>query len=213
MTIPDLRRVLTEVKGSLVSQYMSLFAYSGVEIRFTSAALDEICKKAFERGGGARGLRGIMVSSFHWLSGSVADGLVPMAGIPLTRPHVRSTVSTVQRVLPGVWCINQFYVPEDLWVIYSNLTFHTVLIEPLKGYLPCAYHGWHSQRCLSSRILAERTSSAILGGLGYRRRELCEGKIMTMVNIFTMRFREHFSSWSHMYYLHKICSNSSMVLL
>jgi len=26
---------------------MSLFGYSGVEIRFTSAALDEICKKAF----------------------------------------------------------------------------------------------------------------------------------------------------------------------
>jgi len=64
LTISDLRRILTEVKGSLVSQYMSLFGYSGVEIRFTSAALDEICKKAFERGGGARGLRGIMVRIF-----------------------------------------------------------------------------------------------------------------------------------------------------
>ncbi|KAJ8697993.1 ATP-binding protein [Pleurotus ostreatus] len=32
------------------------------EIRFTSAALDEICLKAAERGGGARGLRGIMES-------------------------------------------------------------------------------------------------------------------------------------------------------
>lgn len=62
LTIPDLRRILTEVKGSLVSQYISLFGYSGIEIRFTSAALDEICKKAFERGGGARGLRGIMVN-------------------------------------------------------------------------------------------------------------------------------------------------------
>ena len=61
LTIPDLRRILTEVKGSLVSQYQSLFGYSGVEIRFTSDALDEICKKAYERGGGARGLRGIMV--------------------------------------------------------------------------------------------------------------------------------------------------------
>ena len=64
LTILDLRRILTEVKGSLVSQYTSLFVYSGVEIRFTSAALDEICKKAFERGGGARGLRGIMVGVF-----------------------------------------------------------------------------------------------------------------------------------------------------
>ncbi|KII95809.1 hypothetical protein PLICRDRAFT_230172 [Plicaturopsis crispa FD-325 SS-3] len=60
LTIPDLRRILTEVKGSLISQYNALFGYSGVELRFTSAALDEICRKAAERGGGARGLRGIM---------------------------------------------------------------------------------------------------------------------------------------------------------
>ena len=45
-----------------MSQYQSLFGYSGVEIRFTNGALEEICKKAFDRGGGARGLRGIMVS-------------------------------------------------------------------------------------------------------------------------------------------------------
>ena len=62
LTIPDLRRILTEVKGSLMSQYQALFGYSNVEIRFTSAALDAICTKALERGGGARGLRGIMVS-------------------------------------------------------------------------------------------------------------------------------------------------------
>ena len=58
----ELLRILTEVHGSLVSQYTALFGYSGVEIRFTSAALREICRKAAERGGGARGLRGIMVS-------------------------------------------------------------------------------------------------------------------------------------------------------
>ncbi|KAI9000965.1 ClpX ATPase regulatory subunit [Trametes punicea] len=58
----DLRRVLTEVKGSLISQYTTLFGYSGIDIRFTSAAIDQICKKAAERGGGARGLRGIMES-------------------------------------------------------------------------------------------------------------------------------------------------------
>lgn len=54
--------MLTDVRGSLISQYTALFGYSGVEIRFTSSALDEICLKAAERGGGARGLRGIMVS-------------------------------------------------------------------------------------------------------------------------------------------------------
>ncbi|KAG5353167.1 hypothetical protein C0989_009544 [Termitomyces sp. Mn162] len=60
LTVPDLRRILTEVKGSLISQYQALFGFYGVEIRFTGAALDEICRKAAERGGGARGLRGIM---------------------------------------------------------------------------------------------------------------------------------------------------------
>ena len=65
----DLRRVLTEVKGSLVSQYTALFGYSGIEIRFTSAAIDQICMQAAARGGGARGLRGIMVSTLrHYIS-------------------------------------------------------------------------------------------------------------------------------------------------
>lgn len=62
LTKSDLRRILTDVKGSLMSQYQALFGYSNVEIRFTSAALDAICQKALERGGGARGLRGIMES-------------------------------------------------------------------------------------------------------------------------------------------------------
>jgi hypothetical protein len=61
LTAADLRRILTEVKGSLVSQYTALFAYSGVEIKFTDAALCAVCRKAVERGGGARGLRGLMV--------------------------------------------------------------------------------------------------------------------------------------------------------
>lgn len=63
LTPSDLRRVLTEVKGSLVQQYTALFGYSGVEIKFTNAALVEICRKAAERGGGARGLRGMMASA------------------------------------------------------------------------------------------------------------------------------------------------------
>lgn len=60
LTPADLRRILTEVRGSLISQYSALFGYSGVEIRFTTGALNAICQKAAERGGGARGLRGIM---------------------------------------------------------------------------------------------------------------------------------------------------------
>jgi hypothetical protein len=62
LSAADLRKVLTEVRGSLISQYTALFGYSGVEIKFTSLALDAICARAAERGGGARGLRGILAS-------------------------------------------------------------------------------------------------------------------------------------------------------
>jgi ATP-dependent protease Clp ATPase subunit len=65
LTTSDLMRVLTEVRGALAKQYEALFGYSGVEIRFTTSALREICEMATKRGMGARGLRGIMVGRSH----------------------------------------------------------------------------------------------------------------------------------------------------
>lgn len=62
LSTQDLRRIMTDVRGSLISQYTALFGHSGVEIRFTTASIDQICSQAVERGGGARGLRGIMES-------------------------------------------------------------------------------------------------------------------------------------------------------
>lgn len=62
LSTQDLRRILTDVRGSLISQYTALFGHSGVEIRFTTGSIDQICLRAIERGGGARGLRGIMES-------------------------------------------------------------------------------------------------------------------------------------------------------
>lgn len=62
LSTSDLLRVLKDVRGSLVSQYETLFKNFGVELRFTTIALQEICKQAADRGGGARGLRGIMAS-------------------------------------------------------------------------------------------------------------------------------------------------------
>ncbi|KAK2466483.1 hypothetical protein APHAL10511_002125 [Amanita phalloides] len=95
LTVPDLRRILTEVKGSLISQYQSLLGYSGVEIRFTDGALEEICKKAAERGGGARGLRGIMESLL----------LEPMYEVPGSDiKHVLITEQVVRgEASPGYW--------------------------------------------------------------------------------------------------------------
>ncbi|KAK7695422.1 hypothetical protein QCA50_000058 [Cerrena zonata] len=74
LTPQDLRKVLTEVRGSLTSQYTALFGYSGVEIRFSSSALDEICRKTAERGGGARGLRGIMSVRHVLITDAVVRG-------------------------------------------------------------------------------------------------------------------------------------------
>ncbi|RDB23211.1 ATP-dependent Clp protease ATP-binding subunit ClpX [Hypsizygus marmoreus] len=95
LTVPDLRKILTEVKGSLMSQYQSLFGYSGVEIRFTGAALDEICFKASERGGGARGLRGILEALL----------LEPMYEVPGSDiRHVLITAEVVRGERPpGYW--------------------------------------------------------------------------------------------------------------
>ena len=53
----SLVRVLTEPRNSLVKQYEQLFALSGVELRFTSGALQEIARSALNMGTGARGLR------------------------------------------------------------------------------------------------------------------------------------------------------------
>lgn len=60
LTIEDLKRILTEPKNSLVSQYQKLFEMDGCELIFTKDALNEIAKYAYELGVGARGLRNIM---------------------------------------------------------------------------------------------------------------------------------------------------------
>lgn len=61
----DLRQILTSVKGSLVNQYTAQFLLMGVDIKFTTGAIEAVCDQAFARGGGARGLRGIMVTYKH----------------------------------------------------------------------------------------------------------------------------------------------------
>ena len=52
--------VLTEPKNALVRQYQKLFDLDGVELEFTSDALEAVAEQAILRGTGARGLRAIM---------------------------------------------------------------------------------------------------------------------------------------------------------
>lgn len=56
----DLRRILDTPKNSNISQYKKLFELSGIDLKFTDAALEHIAKEAIENQTGARGLRSIV---------------------------------------------------------------------------------------------------------------------------------------------------------
>ncbi|CAA6810117.1 MAG: ATP-dependent Clp protease ATP-binding subunit ClpX [uncultured Campylobacterales bacterium] len=60
ISAPDMVRILSEPKNSLVKQYQSLFKIDGVELVFNKDALDEIANMAIRRKTGARGLRSIL---------------------------------------------------------------------------------------------------------------------------------------------------------
>ncbi len=53
-------QILTEPRNALVKQYQKLFDLDGVELEFTTDAIEAIADKAMERGTGARGLRAII---------------------------------------------------------------------------------------------------------------------------------------------------------
>lgn len=52
-----LLRILTEPRSSLISQYVTLFSLSGIELRFTTPALHVVAENALNMGTGARALR------------------------------------------------------------------------------------------------------------------------------------------------------------
>ena len=53
-------RILTEPRNALVKQYVTLFDFENVELRFTPAALEAIADRALARRIGARGLRMVL---------------------------------------------------------------------------------------------------------------------------------------------------------
>lgn len=53
-------RILTEPKNALIKQYMTMFERYGSELRFTEKALRAVADVGLQRGGGARGLRGVL---------------------------------------------------------------------------------------------------------------------------------------------------------
>ena len=56
----DLIRILKEPRNALTKQYMRLFDFEGITLRFTEGALKAVAEKALARKSGARGLRSVM---------------------------------------------------------------------------------------------------------------------------------------------------------
>ncbi len=55
-----LRRVLTEPRNALTKQYAKLLELDGVQLSFAEGCVNEIAKRAMQKGTGARGLRAIL---------------------------------------------------------------------------------------------------------------------------------------------------------
>ena len=79
-------RVLTEPRNCLMRQYEQLFQLSGVEVRFTSAALREVAKSALGMGTGARGLRTV-------LERLLGDAMFEAPGMDLIRSNSRFLIN------------------------------------------------------------------------------------------------------------------------
>lgn len=71
--VESLVKVLTEPKDSLVKQYKKIFMYDGVNLDFTSGALETIAKNAISKGTGARGLRSMMENALLGIMYEASD--------------------------------------------------------------------------------------------------------------------------------------------
>jgi len=60
LSIKDLIKVLKEPKNAIIKQYQILFELDGIELEFSDEALETIAQNAYDKGVGARGLRGII---------------------------------------------------------------------------------------------------------------------------------------------------------
>ncbi|HQQ03449.1 MAG TPA: ATP-dependent Clp protease ATP-binding subunit ClpX [Kiritimatiellia bacterium] len=60
LTEADLVRILTEPRNAMTKQYQQLLAMEGIDLTFTSSALNELARMAKQKGTGARALRSIL---------------------------------------------------------------------------------------------------------------------------------------------------------
>ena len=93
-------RILTEPKNALLKQYRKVFELDGVELEFSTDALEAVAEQAMLRGTGARGLRAILEEVL----------LSVMYEVP-SRKDVERVVITAEAVLENV---NPTLVPRDV---------------------------------------------------------------------------------------------------
>lgn len=93
LSIDDMVRILAEPNNALLKQYIKLFENYGSELCFTDKAVREIAREGLDRGGGARGLRGVLeevlLDAMFEVPGSVRDSCVT-AALELTINPMRS---------------------------------------------------------------------------------------------------------------------------
>lgn len=98
LSIDDMVRILVEPNNALLKQYIKLFESYGSELCFTDKAVREIAREGLDRGGGARGLRGVLeevlLDAMFEVPGSVRDSSVT-AALELTINPVRSLLDIV----------------------------------------------------------------------------------------------------------------------
>lgn len=97
LTSDELRRVLTEPKDALVSQYKELFALDGIELTFNDEALDEIVKKTEKLKTGARGLRRILETAMLDIMYAAPEEKEKLKEIIIT-PEVISSGAEPQKI-------------------------------------------------------------------------------------------------------------------
>jgi len=95
--------ILTQPRNALVRQYHRLFELDGVELEFTTDALESIADQAILRGTGARGLRAIMeevlLNVMYDVPGRQDVARVVITG-EVVREHVNPTLVPREKETP-----------------------------------------------------------------------------------------------------------------
>lgn len=94
LAVDDLVRILTEPRNALIKQYKALFHRYGSELVFTRRALQAVAQEGLDRGGGARGLRGV-------LEEVLVDAMFEVPGSSVR--HCLITQAAVQRREPAMY--------------------------------------------------------------------------------------------------------------